>query len=245
MNWSISKILTYFKRTAGAKRHFFNQEWWDSKEYKDYISDDYYELVLENGDFKSNASKDYYGVWNDQNQSQYNIAIPVSFVRDEENGNYKRYEINNSKRNEFRIRMFNFAYDGSNGNVSLSDDSNSQDGYNFRGRGAIQLTGRANYQSTQDALNKWFKTSYDIVSNPDLVGTDKKLLVYSATAFLLKYVSNADEFDDLTIDEVSALVNTGNKNNSIANVNGGEDRSTRYNNLIMDSNLFKCDDDDN
>jgi hypothetical protein len=46
----------------------------------------------------------------------------------------------------------------------------------------------------------------------------------------------------MTIDQFSALVNSGNSNNSIENVNGADDRRNRYNNLIQNENLFKCDD---
>lgn len=43
----------------------------------------------------------------------------------------------------------------------------SGDGWRFRGRGAIQLTGRANYQALADHLKR-----QDIMTNPDLVATE-------------------------------------------------------------------------
>jgi putative chitinase len=46
-------------------------------------------------------------------------------------------------------------------------DEASGDGWKFRGRGALQLTGRANYQAFSEYLGK-----PEIMSNPDLVATE-------------------------------------------------------------------------
>ena len=46
-------------------------------------------------------------------------------------------------------------------------DESSGDGWRFRGRGALQLTGRSNYQAFADATNR-----PEVMQNPDLVATD-------------------------------------------------------------------------
>lgn len=46
-------------------------------------------------------------------------------------------------------------------------DEASGDGYKFRGRGALQLTGKSNYQAFANYLKK-----PEIMTNPDLVATD-------------------------------------------------------------------------
>jgi len=46
-------------------------------------------------------------------------------------------------------------------------DEASGDGWKFRGRGALQLTGKANYQAFSDYLKK-----PEIMTNPDLVATE-------------------------------------------------------------------------
>lgn len=53
------------------------------------------------------------------------------------------------------------------GNRMGNGDENSGDGYKFRGRGALQLTGKNNYQEFADYLNR-----QDIMDNPDLVATE-------------------------------------------------------------------------
>ena len=46
-------------------------------------------------------------------------------------------------------------------------DEASGDGWKFRGRGALQLTGKSNYQAFSDYLKK-----PEIMTNPDLVATE-------------------------------------------------------------------------
>lgn len=60
-------------------------------------------------------------------------------------------------------RIANMVYSSRMGNR----DESSGDGYRFRGRGCIQLTGHANYFHAGKALG------IDFVADPDLVGTPK------------------------------------------------------------------------
>lgn len=54
------------------------------------------------------------------------------------------------------VKFFNFVYRAINGNVQIDD------GYLYRGRGPIQLTGRANYAVMSRRIG------VDLVANPDL-----------------------------------------------------------------------------
>ena len=60
-------------------------------------------------------------------------------------------------------QIANFVYANQNGNGGVA----SGDGWKFRGRGAIQLTGRSNYEAFSKYLNK-----PEIMTNPDLVATE-------------------------------------------------------------------------
>lgn len=65
------------------------------------------------------------------------------------------------------VFYYDHLYNGANGNVVQTDDQIAQgavgDGYQFRGGGAMQLTGRANYQAASNYLGT------DLVANPDLI----------------------------------------------------------------------------
>lgn len=71
------------------------------------------------------------------------------------------------------VKIANRVYSNRMGN----GDESSGDGWQFRGRGVIQLTGRNNYAA--------FKEKYDIdvLSDPDLVSTDKRVALLSAIWF--------------------------------------------------------------
>lgn len=58
--------------------------------------------------------------------------------------------------------LANCVYAGRNGNTEPGD------GYLFRGRGLLQLTGRANYHAVSVALRKEYADAPDLCADPDL-----------------------------------------------------------------------------
>jgi putative chitinase len=83
-------------------------------------------------------------------------------------------------------------------------DEASGDGYKFRGRGYIQLTGKNNYAAFGKAINE------DITANPDLVATKYPLL--SAAWFWSSNGLNtlADKgADDASVTAITKRVNGG------------------------------------
>lgn len=72
-------------------------------------------------------------------------------------------------------KIANFVYANQNGNGNEA----SGDGWKFRGRGALQLTGRANYKAFSE-----FMKDPEIMTNPDLVAT--KYAFDSAIFFFTK-----------------------------------------------------------
>jgi putative chitinase len=80
-------------------------------------------------------------------------------------------------------------------------DENSGDGYRFRGRGCIQLTGHANYFHAGKALG------VDFVSEPDLVATPK-FASLTAGWFWSTHNCNAPS-DALDYTKVTRIINGG------------------------------------
>jgi putative chitinase len=97
-------------------------------------------------------------------------------------------------------KIANLVYGGRMGN----GDEASGDGYKFRGRGYIQLTGKNNYAAFGKAINE------DITANPDLVATKYPLL--SAAWFWSSNGLNtlADKgADDVSVTAITKRVNGG------------------------------------
>lgn len=102
------------------------------------------------------------------------------------------------------------------GNRLGNGDEESGDGWKYRGRGAIQLTGYNNYQALSDDLN------YDFVNDPDSVATDYSLI--SAAWFFKKnnLLTICDLGSDVqTITRLTKRINGG--------VNGLDDRIANFN----------------
>ena len=242
--WKIDgkgELLDYFKQTLKAKVRWFNQEFWATKLYKQFSKVAYFEKI-EKGDsipkterYKPSDSTDYYGYYNGSIQTQFHVRIPVSFVKDTL-GEFKQYEVpKKAEQDLIEKRIFNYAYGNSLGN---GDYLTTDDGYNYRGRGAIQLTGKANYISLNNKLKLApYNETADIVDNPNAVADIPRLIVYSAFIHFKSQLKNTiSKLDELPIEKVSALVNTGNEN---GNANHSAERTNKYNLLIRDE--YKCD----
>jgi putative chitinase len=90
------------------------------------------------------------------------------------------------------------------GNRMGNGDEASKEGFKFRGRGYIQLTGKANYKAFSDFIKE------DCVANPDLVST--KYPMDSAVWFFDKnnlWDICAKGADDATVTAVTKRVNGG------------------------------------
>jgi putative chitinase len=76
------------------------------------------------------------------------------------------------------------------------------EGFKFRGRGYIQLTGKDNYTAFGKAINE------DIVSNPDLVST-KYPLLSAAWFFSKNCLKRCVDDSNATVTSVTKCVNGG------------------------------------
>lgn len=94
------------------------------------------------------------------------------------------------------------------------------DGFRFRGRGPLQLTGRANYKAFGDAVGM------DFVSNPDLVADPE--WGFRAAAWYWNTKNLNDYADAGNIDAVSQIVNGGSTRVPLTRIRGLADRRLRY-----------------
>lgn len=99
-------------------------------------------------------------------------------------------------------------------------DTASGEGYKFRGRGPIQLTGKANYTAF---ANDMFEDPETVMNNPDVVALDKETALTSAVWFWNK-------------NKLNALADVGDIKTMTKRINGGyiglEDRIKHYNHAL-------------
>ena len=88
------------------------------------------------------------------------------------------------------------------GNRMGNGPEGSGDGYKFRGRGYIQLTGKDNYVAFGKAINE------DITANPDLVST-KYALLSAAWFFYRNCLKKCVDASDATVTSITKCVNGG------------------------------------
>jgi putative chitinase len=118
-------------------------------------------------------------------------------------GIFKKYFPTEAKALQYERKpekIANLVYGSRMGN----GDEASGDGYKFRGRGYIQLTGKNNYTAFGKAINE------DITANPDLVSTKYPLL--SAAWFWSSNSLNAladKGADDASVTAITKRVNGG------------------------------------
>jgi len=95
-------------------------------------------------------------------------------------------------------KIANLVYGGRMGNGPEA----TGDGYKFRGRGYIQLTGRNNYVEFSKAINE------DLTANPDLVAT-KYPLLSAAWFFSKNCLGKCTDASDAAVTNVTKCVNGG------------------------------------
>lgn len=100
-------------------------------------------------------------------------------------------------------KLFNLVYNGRMGNVAGTDD-----GFNYRGRGFLQTTGRNNYTSLEK------ETGISVVSNPHLVEKPAYAFISAAHYFKVTKDKNGDNLFEMSksvkdIEAVTRKINGG------------------------------------
>ena len=115
-------------------------------------------------------------------------------------GIFKKYFPNNAKAEAYQRKpekIANIVYANRMGNGPEA----SGEGYKYRGRGYIQLTGKQNYTAFGKAIG------VDIATNPDLVATKYPLL--SAAWFFTRCLPKCTDASDAAVTAVTKCVNGG------------------------------------
>lgn len=166
---SIADIMTqyaevYAINTALRVAHFLSQIGHESK----------FKIVEENGNYNAKRMREVFGCRGGMdNYDKARDECTNGRLRDKLWTEESKYA-NNAK------NLLAYVYAARLGN----GDEASGDGYKYRGRGMIQLTGKDNYSDFTAAHNqKNPDDSCDFVANPDLLLSDRKYAIESAFYF--------------------------------------------------------------
>lgn len=100
----------------------------------------------------------------------------------------------------------------------------SGDGWKYRGRGFIQLTGKNNYKLLSEG------TGVDYLNNPDLLLNEADAMI---AALWYWDTNNLNKWADLgDIDTVSDIINIGRSTEKYGDANGFKDRKAKYNKYL-------------
>jgi putative chitinase len=75
----------------------------------------------------------------------------------------------------------NAIYNNRLGNQDIND------GWKFRGRGYIQITGRYNYNELSKMFKSLLDKDIDLVKNPEMLVNDKEIAILAVILFFIKY----------------------------------------------------------
>jgi predicted chitinase len=226
--YRLTRIYEVFgNQSNDSYKTLYSQNFWDDNQHLEYIStnncEHRYEKKKNYSDI-SNKNERYVGISSvTKTRNGYTITFPRSFDNDT-TGIYKRYTIPNLRQNG--ENLFNLVYKDRNGNTQ------SGDGWKYRGRGAIQVTGRSNYKATSNKCNAVFEKNFDWENNPDQLETDFESIIYSAVAWFLNAFNPISILDNKTSNQVTGTVNTKREKQA--------ERANKYNNLINNFQLYDC-----
>ncbi|NOQ25697.1 MAG: hypothetical protein GQ564_10090 [Bacteroidales bacterium] len=226
--YSFDGALDWHSTKVDVQNVLMKQSFFDDNNHLDY----FYTRVLKND--KKNG--DQIGLnYKTYTKGENTIKIPTGNpncrkVKDDEKGIYTKYSVPKDERENVSAKFFNVIYSETNGNKGLS----SKDGSKYRGRGAIQLTGRSIYKGTSEQANLIFKgESFDWEKNYNDVSSKEKDIIYSAVAYfhfrynkIMKYQEGVGKINSQTCPQVTYDVNGGS--------HGLDKRQIQYNRISLD-----------
>jgi len=98
-------------------------------------------------------------------------------------------------------KLANEVYGGRMGNVGPND------GFTYRGRGLMQLTGKASYKEATDILRRHHPDAPDFVASPDEVISPKWCLAVAAAEWVEKGCNGLADADDIR--KITRAINGG------------------------------------
>jgi len=234
-NYTLEGFVGTFKNNCNLQG-VFNQSFLDSKIYKNYFCYRSYEVdsTSKKTKYVGKSVQTFYwipkcasGIKVKKESDTLRIPTIYQLTSTGTKGKYVSINYSDSQKNQIRERLFSLTYAHMLGN----GDSSTHDGNNFRGKGALQLTGRANFAGASKTANKLFNANYDWEKNFNDIAEKQDVIIYSAVAFFVFRLKDFALLEKGNVTEVTKLVNGGD--------NGLSERKKFYNELLK-SELYDC-----
>lgn len=144
------------------------------------------------------------------------------------------YTVNDKTYIKDKQAYFNHIYSDTNranAGYSLLGNDEVGDGYKYLGRGAIQLTGRDNYEKFGAWYSKNINSNINLVQNPELLNSNKEIGTLAALWFFKTQVMNklGGINSNTDVDKVTRRINSGMEKKKV--------RRTNFNKSIL---TIKC-----
>jgi predicted chitinase len=202
-NYSVSRILEVHDRKTSTKDVFFKQSFWNNKDYLTYASSNLYETSVDSTITKYEGGDYTTYKWKKTTKVD-TVRIPTTFSK-RKLGEYKKVQLTTKEIDANGIKLLNLVYSNLNGNGNVV----SGDGYTFRGRGAIQLTGRETYREVAKKCNAVFGTSYVWETDFTSLESENKAIIYSVAGFFLWKLGDLKKLDTKDVTSITKKVNGG------------------------------------
>jgi len=223
-NYQLHTALGQFGGKKSTK-DWYLQSFFDDKDYLDYFHYKVYEQT--NDSTESYTGKNYQTYKWISTSILDTIRVPTFYSS--EKGYFKKLYYSKSQLNSKEKKFFSTVYANRYGNEAPS----TEDGYKYRGQGAIHLTWKDNYKAVSSKCNSLFATSYNWETNPSEVSTDLKAAIYSAVAYFhFRLKDDLKLLDSIDLNAISLAVNGG--------TNGLNLRISAFNTLIKSTLFNNC-----
>jgi TANFOR domain-containing protein len=203
-DYSVKRILEVYFENLNAKDVFFKQSFWSDKTYLNYAVISLYETATSEDALQSRYTPSTFKTFKWKKSIVDTIKIPTEFIK-KDSAEYKKTTLTDSKILQNKKNLYNLVYANINGNGNQS----SGDGYKFRGRGAIQLTGRGNYRDVSNKCNQLFATMYNWENDPTPLENDAKAIIFSVAGYLVYRFVNLKNLDTKDVTSVTKKINGG------------------------------------